>query len=64
MLINMRSVADVFKRAREAKVAVVGIGSILSDDSSYYDLHPSSSTDRAAIERSGAVVRTAGASAR
>lgn len=54
MLINMRSVADVFKRAREAKIAVVGIGSILSDDSSYYDLHPSSSADRAAIERSGA----------
>ncbi|UGX88946.1 sugar-binding transcriptional regulator [Phyllobacterium meliloti] len=54
MLINMRSVADVFKRAREAKIAVVGIGSILSDDSSYYDLHPSSSTDRDAIERSGA----------
>lgn len=54
MLINMRSVADVFKRAREAKIAVVGIGSILSDDSSYYDLHPSSSTDRAAIEQSGA----------
>ncbi|OCP00015.1 MULTISPECIES: sugar-binding transcriptional regulator [unclassified Ensifer] len=54
MLINMRSVADVFGRAREAKVAVVGIGSILSDDSSYYDLHPLSSTDRAAIERSGA----------
>jgi DNA-binding transcriptional regulator LsrR (DeoR family) len=54
MLINMRSVADVFKRAREAKVAVVGIGSILTDDSSYYDLHPSSSTDRQAIERSGA----------
>ncbi|MBD9372330.1 sugar-binding transcriptional regulator [Rhizobium sp. ARZ01] len=54
MLINMRSVADVFKRARGAKLAVVGIGSILSDDSSYYDLHPSSSTDRQAIERSGA----------
>ena len=54
MLINMRSVADVFRRAREAKIAVVGIGSILSDDSSYYDLHPSSSTDRAAIEQSGA----------
>jgi DNA-binding transcriptional regulator LsrR (DeoR family) len=54
MLLGMRSVADVFKRSREAKVAVVGIGSILSDDSSYYDLHPSSSTDREAIERSGA----------
>jgi DNA-binding transcriptional regulator LsrR (DeoR family) len=54
MLINMRSVADVFHRAREAKVAVVGIGSILSQDSTYYDLHPSSSTDRGAIELSGA----------
>ncbi|RFZ86834.1 sugar-binding transcriptional regulator [Shinella sp. WSJ-2] len=54
MLINMRSVADVFQRAREAKVAVVGIGSILSQDSTYYDLHPSSSEDRNAIEQSGA----------
>ncbi len=54
MLINMRSVADVFTRARAAKVAIVGIGSILTDDSSYYDLHPSSSTDREAIEQSGA----------
>lgn len=54
MLVNMRSVADVFRKAREAKVAIVGIGSILSDDSSYYDLHPSSSTDRVAIEKSGA----------
>lgn len=54
MLLGMRSVADVFRRARDAKIAVVGIGSILSDDSSYYDLHPSSSTDREAIEQSGA----------
>ena len=54
MLIAMRSVADVFSKAREAKIAIAGIGSILSDDSSYYDLHPSSSTDREAIERSGA----------
>lgn len=30
MLLGMRSVADVFKRARDAKIAVVGIGSILS----------------------------------
>jgi DNA-binding transcriptional regulator LsrR (DeoR family) len=54
MLIDMRSVKDVFKRAREADLALVGIGSILTDDSSYYDLHPSSSTDRQAIEQSGA----------
>ncbi len=54
MLMNMRSVADVFQRAREAKVAIVGIGSIVSTDSTYYDLHPSSSEDRTAIEHSGA----------
>lgn len=54
MVMNMRSVADVFRRARESTIAIVGIGSILSDDSSYYDLHPTSSDDRRAIEQSGA----------
>lgn len=54
MLMGVSSVSDVFRKAREADVAVVGVGSILTDDSSYYDLHPSSSTDRLAIERSGA----------
>lgn len=54
MLMGVSSVSDVFRKAREASVAVVGIGSILTDDSSYYDLHPTSSTDRQAIERSGA----------
>jgi len=54
MLMDMRAVSDVLKRAREASLAVVGIGSILSDDSSYYDLHPSSIADRQAIEQSGA----------
>ncbi len=54
MLMSVRAVADVFRRAREATIAVVGVGSILTDDSSYYDLHPSSSADRQAIERSGA----------
>jgi DNA-binding transcriptional regulator LsrR (DeoR family) len=33
---------------------VVGIGSILSGDSSYYDLHPTSRGDRAEIEKAGA----------
>ena len=54
MLLNMRSVADVFRRARGADIAVVGIGSILTDDSSYYDLHPTTGADRQAIEKSGA----------
>ena len=51
---RISSVADVFRKAREADVAVVGVGSILTDDSSYYDLHPSSNADRQAIEKSGA----------
>ena len=54
MLMGISSVADVFRKAREADVAVVGVGSILTDDSSYYDLHPSSNADRQAIEKSGA----------
>jgi DNA-binding transcriptional regulator LsrR (DeoR family) len=54
MVMKMRSVADVFRRARESTLAIVGIGSILTDDSSYYDLHPSSLEDRRAIEKSGA----------
>lgn len=54
MVMSMRSVGDVLRRAREADLAIVGIGSILSEDSSYYDLLPSSSGDRRDIERSGA----------
>ena len=51
---KMKSVADVFGRARKARIAVLGIGSILSGDSSYYDLHPTSRSDRARIEKAGA----------
>lgn len=54
MLMKMRAVDDVFRRSREADLAVVGIGSILADDSSYYDLHPASGQDRKTIEKSGA----------
>jgi DNA-binding transcriptional regulator LsrR (DeoR family) len=53
-LMKMKSVRDAFDRARKARVAVVGIGSILSSDSSYYDLHPTSRGDRKGIERAGA----------
>lgn len=54
MLMGMKSVTDAFDRARKARVAVVGIGSILASDSSYYDLHPNSRDDRKKIEKSGA----------
>ena len=54
MLMAMKSVTEAFGRARKARVAVVGIGSILASDSSYYDLHPTSRDDRGEIEKSGA----------
>jgi DNA-binding transcriptional regulator LsrR (DeoR family) len=54
MLGETKSVADAFDRARRARIGVVGIGSILASDSSYYDLHPTSRDDRAEIERAGA----------
>jgi len=54
MLMGMKSVSDAFDKARKARVAVLGIGSILSSDSSYYDLHPTSRGDRSEIERAGA----------
>jgi DNA-binding transcriptional regulator LsrR (DeoR family) len=54
MLMRMKSVTDVFGRARKANVALLGIGSILSGDSSYYDLHPTSRADRSEIEKTGA----------
>lgn len=54
MLMGMKAVTDALDRARKARIAVLGIGSILSADSSYYDLHPSSRGDQADIEKAGA----------
>ncbi|MFC3231312.1 sugar-binding transcriptional regulator [Marinibaculum pumilum] len=54
MLMGMKSVTEALDRARAAQVAVLGIGSILSGDSSYYDLHPGSRGNRAEIEKAGA----------
>ena len=55
MLIEMRSVENVMERARKATIAVVGVGSILVGDSSYYDLHPMAKDDQNEIVQSGAV---------
>ena len=40
MLMEMGSIREVFDLARNAAVAVVGIGSIRTAGSSYFDLHP------------------------
>ena len=55
MLEGMRSVQDIMDRARKANIAVVGVGSILVGDSSYYDLHPMAKGDQNEIVQSGAV---------
>ncbi len=55
MLMEMRSVNEVRDRARQATLAIVGVGSILSVDSTYYDLHPSPKGDQDEITRVGAV---------
>ncbi len=46
MLMEMNSTKEVFDLARNASVALVGIGSIKTPGSSYYDLHPLPNPDR------------------
>ncbi|HUG61032.1 MAG TPA: sugar-binding transcriptional regulator [Methylomirabilota bacterium] len=54
MLMEMASIREVFDLARKAAIALVGIGSILTPGSSYYDLHPMPNPDRDLLARSGA----------
>ncbi len=53
MLMDMASTREVFSLARKASVALVGIGSIRTPGSSYYDLHPLSGPDREALFSKG-----------
>jgi DNA-binding transcriptional regulator LsrR (DeoR family) len=53
MLMDMASIREVFDLARKASVALVGIGSIRTPGSSYYDLHPISAADREALFSQG-----------
>ena len=54
MLIGMKSVTEILDRARNADIAIFGVGSILSADSSYYDLHPMPKDDQDDILKAGA----------
>lgn len=54
MLMEMASIRSVFDLARRAAIALVGIGSIQTASSSYYDLHPMPDPDRELVARSGA----------
>lgn len=53
MLMDMASIREVFELARRASVALVGIGSIRTPGSSYYDLHPISAADRELLFKQG-----------
>jgi DNA-binding transcriptional regulator LsrR (DeoR family) len=54
MLMQMASIREVLDLARKAAIALVGIGSILTPGSSYYDLHPMPNPDRELLAKSGA----------
>lgn len=53
MLMEMASTKEVFDLARKAAIALVGVGSIDTPGSSYYDLHPLPNPDRELLVRSG-----------
>lgn len=54
VLMEMASVKEVLDLARKAAIALVGIGSIQTPGSSYYDLLPGQSQDRERLAKSGA----------
>ncbi len=56
MLMEVGSIKQVFDIARQASVALVGIGSIQTPGSSYYDLHPMSKADRQMLVGTGVIV--------
>ncbi len=54
MLETISSVQNIMELARKATIGVVGVGSILVGESSYYDLHPMAKGDQSEIVQSGA----------
>lgn len=52
-LMEMASIRDVLDLARKAAIALVGIGSIATPGSSYYDLHPLPNLDRDELVKIG-----------
>ena len=51
-LMRIRSCEDILDKARNAQIAVVGVGSIHAENSSYFDLTPGVAADIDAIEKS------------
>jgi DNA-binding transcriptional regulator LsrR (DeoR family) len=53
LLMSVRSVRSVLDVAREASVAVVGIGSVLGPNATYYEAHPIAEAERATLIERG-----------
>ena len=60
MLMNMAAVKEVLDLARRATACLVGIGSITSAGSSYFDLNPLSAPDRAMLPGLGVMAEFLG----
>jgi DNA-binding transcriptional regulator LsrR (DeoR family) len=60
MLMNLGAVKDVLDLARRATVCLVGIGSITTPGSSYFDLHPLSAPDRVMLPGLGVMAEFLG----
>ncbi|WP_236626186.1 sugar-binding transcriptional regulator [Actibacterium mucosum] len=55
MLMEVSSIREVLDLARRANIALVGVGSIEPEESSYYDLHPVPEGDRKMLVGMGVV---------
>lgn len=55
MLMQLPTVKETLQMARQASIAMVGIGSIQTPGSSYYDLNPDSTADREQLIKNGVV---------
>lgn len=53
ILMSVRAVRNVMDIARNANVALVGVGSVIGDDSTYYDAHPMPEADRRKLVEEG-----------
>ena len=60
MLMNLGAVKEVLDLARRATACLVGIGSITTSGSSYFDLHPLSAPDRAMLPGLGVMAEFLG----
>ena len=53
MLMSVRSVKEVMDHAQSADIALLGIGSVMGEDATYYAAHPIEQEDRARLYQSG-----------